>query len=225
MIWVAITTDRFEGVAPAFRRLGLDPVWLPCIRVEPAPAPELTRAREAASLAELLLISSVRTVDLLWPNGSMPAVEVAAVGESTAAAVVARGGRVVVSGRSGLAELANQASDRLASCRVVFPHAVGSDPVAMETLREQATDLREFEVYRTVPVAPESTEVRAVAFASPSAVKGWLLSRDFEGLVVGVIGPTTWEAVARERPPEVVAPQPSHQALARALASYLEVAV
>lgn len=225
MIKVAITTDRFAGAAAAYRRLGLDPVWLPCIRVEPAADAELTRARKAASLAELLVISSVRTLELLWPNRSMPAVDVAAVGKSTAAAVAARGGRVVVVGRSGLADLAELAADRLASVPVVFPHAAGSDPVALRTIRDLAADMVEFEVYRTIPVAPESTTVRAVAFGSPSAVKGWLLSRGLDGLVVGVIGPNTWKAMVRQRLPEVLAPQPSHQSLARALASYLEVTV
>ena len=225
MIRVAITTDRFEGAASSFRRLGLEPVWLPCIRVEPAATAEINRAREAASLADLLLISSVRTLELLWPTDSMPAVEVAAVGESTAAAVAARGGRVVALGKAGLADLAEQTADRLASVRVAFPHAAGSDPATLRTIRQRATDLLEFEVYRTIPVAPESTEVRAVAFSSPSAVEGWLFSRDFDGLVVGVIGETTWAAVARHRLPDVLAPQPSHQALAQALASYLEVAV
>ena len=67
--------------------------------------------------------------------------------------------------------------------------------------------------------------MRAAVFASPSAVAGWLLSRDFDGLVVGVIGPTTWKAVARVRLPDVLASQPTHQTLAQALASYLEVAV
>lgn len=225
MIRVAITTDRFEKAASPFRRIGLEPVWLPCIRVEPATAAELTRARQAASVADLLLISSVRTLELLWPRGSMPAVEVAAVGESTAAAVAARGGRVVVVGRGGLADLAAQTAHRLAPVRVAFPHAAGSDPVAIEGIREHATDFLEFVVYRIIPIAPESAEVRAVAFGSPSAVEGWLLSRDFDGLVVGVIGGTTWEAVARHRLPDVLAPRPSHQALAQRLASYLEVTV
>lgn len=225
MIRVAITTDRFEGAASSFRPLGLDPVRLPCIRVEPADAGLLARAREAALAADLLLITSVRTLDLLWPDGSLPAVEVAAVGERTAAAVKARGGRLVLSGRVGLADLAALTAERLTSVRVAFPHAAGADPVALEAIRARAIDLQEFEVYRTVPVAPGSTRVGAVAFGSPSAVEGWLLFRDFDGLVVGVIGPTTWEAVARHRPPEVVAAQPSYQALAHSLATYLEVAV
>lgn len=225
MIRVAITTDRFEEAASPFRPLRLDPVWLPCIRIERADAAQLARARESALAADLLLITSVRTLDLLWPDGAMPAVEVAAVGETTAAAVKARGGRLVLSGRAGLADLAARTADRLATVRVAFPHAAGADPVALEAIRARAFDFQEFEVYRTVPVAPGSIRVGAVAFGSPSAVEGWLLSRDFEGIAVGVIGPTTWEAVSRHRPPEVVAAQPSYQALADSLATYLEVAV
>ena len=226
MIRVAITTDRFEEGALPFRRLGLEPVWLPCIRLERADDTVLARAREAASSAELLLISSPRTLDLLWPEGAMPAVDVAAVGDRTAAAVEARGGRVILSGRSGLTDLVAQTADRLASRRVVFPHAAGADPAALERIREQATNFHEFEIYRTVAVAPpDSTQVQAAVFGSSSAVDGWLLSRDFDRLVVGVIGPTTWEAVARHRPPEVVAAQPTFEALAYSLSSYLEVAV
>lgn len=225
MTRVAVTTDRFTAAAVAFDRVGLEPVSLPCIRVEPADEGVVAQAREAASLADLVLISSVRTLDVLWPNGSMPAVEVGAVGESTAAAVKARGGRVLLLGRSGLADLVELAADRLASSRVVFPHAAGSDPVILKALGERALDYRGYEVYRTLPVAPGSAQARAAVFASPSAVEGWLLSRDFDGLVVGVIGPTTRQAVARHRPPEVVAPQPSYEALAQAVASYLEVPV
>jgi len=222
---VAITTDRFEKAASSYRRVGLEPVSLPCIRVQAAEDVVLAQAREAASMADLVLISSVRTLDVLWPNGSMPPLKVGAVGERTAAAVKAQGGRVMFLGRSGLADLVEIAADRLGSSRVVFPHAAGSDRVALKMLRQRATDLLEFDVYQTVPVAPGSAPVQAAIFASPSAVEGWLLSRDFDGLVVGVIGPTTWKAAARRRPPEVMASQPIHRALAQALASYLEVTV
>lgn len=225
MIRVAITTDRFRAAAPAFHRLGLEAVGLPCIRVEPSDPGVLAQVREAAALADFLVITSVRTLDILWPDGSMPAVEVGAVGERTAAAVAARGGRVVFLGRSGLADLAQQMPGRLVSSRVVFPRAVGADQVALELLRERATYLREFEVYRSVPVAPGSAPVDAAAFASPSAVEGWLVSRALDGIAVGVIGPTTREAVARHRPPDVVAALPSYQSLAQGLASHLEVAV
>lgn len=232
MIRVAITTDRFESAAVPFRSFGLQPVSLPCIRVEPADSEVLTEAREAASSCDLLLVTSVRTLELLWPGGSMPATKVAAVGETTSAAVTARGGRIVASGQAGLAHLIDQLGDRLALSSVAFPHGGGSSslprspisvPLALDNLRAQAADVREFEVYRTIPQPPGLDGVDAAAFASPSAVAGWRLSRAFDGLVVGVIGSTTRQAMAAHRPPDVVAPQPTHQALAMAMASYLEV--
>ena len=225
MIRVAITTDRYDTASSTYARLGLEPVPVPCVRVDPAEGDVLAESREAASGADILMISSVRTLDLLWPKSPMPRVDVAAVGEMTAAAVAARGGRVAIAGRSGLDALIREAADLLVASRVVFPHAAGSDLSLLQTLRAQVGALIEFEVYRTVPMAAIDAPVAAVAFASPSAVEGWLLSRDLEQVVVGVIGRTTGAAVARHRPPDVVASQPSHTALARAMASYLEVSV
>jgi uroporphyrinogen-III synthase len=92
-------------------------------------------------------------------------------------------------------------------------------------LRNLAGNLREFDIYRTLPRPPQMDRVAAAAFASPSAVAGWTLSRSFDGLVIGVIGPTTGEALAHHRPPDVIASRPTHQALAHAMASYMEVYV
>lgn len=225
MTRIAITTVRFDEVASCYSSVGLEPVWLPCIRVETAGDEVLIDARKAVSVADLVVISSVRTLQLLWPDHSMPPVQVIAVGELTASAVKARGGRVAVAGHSGLADLIAQSTEWLQTARVVFPHAAGSDRQAIARLRETTSELLEFEVYRAVPVAPDSEEVRAATFASPSAVKGWLLSRDFDGVTVGVIGPTTSKVVAQHRPPDVISSRPSHQALAKAMASHLEVAV
>jgi uroporphyrinogen-III synthase len=219
---VAITTDRFDSVASAYALRGLEPVPIPCLRVEPAGDDALTDAREAAADADLLLVTSPRTVSLLWPEQTMPEVEVAAVGESTAAAVTGSGGRVVAAGRSGLMALIDTVADRLQRARVVFPHAGGSDLAASQKLRQLTTHVEEYVVYRTVPTAPDMTPVEAVSFASPSAVQGWLMTRDLEDVVVGVIGKTTGAAVARVRPPDTVATRPSHKALALALADHLE---
>ncbi|MGH8952307.1 MAG: uroporphyrinogen-III synthase [Acidimicrobiia bacterium] len=224
MTRVAITTDRFELAAPPYAALGLEPKPLPCIQVEPADTEVLTSARAAAAEADVILITSSRTVELLWPDRSMPAVDVAAVGKVTADAVAAAGGKVVATGNSGLAGLVETISDR-PRARMVHPHAANSDPIAIERLRALAPTLEDYVVYRTMPIAPASTQVEAVAFASPSAVAGWLLTRDFEQLAVGVIGSTTGAAVARHRLPDVIASRPSHPALARALSSYLEVRV
>jgi len=223
MTRVAITTDRFADVAPAFRRFGLIPVWLPCITVVPAQSDLLIEARQAAASADLLVISSARTIDLLWPFGLMPSIEIAVVGSRTAAAATARGGRVVASGSSGLCDLIGQIGERIGDRRVACLHAAGADPAAIRALRDQTPNLRDFEVYRTIPAAPDHDPVEAASFASPSAVEGWLLSRDFDEVVVGAIGATTAAAVDLRRSPEVVAPEPSHDALARAMAEYLEV--
>lgn len=225
MTRVAITTDRFDSVAPEYLGVGLEPVPAPCVDVVVAVEGILTRAREAASHADLVLITSARTVELLWPGGGMPPTGVVTVGATSAAAVEAAGGRVVATGRSGLADLLDAAADELAAAKVAFPHAAGTDPGLLARLRSLALDLEEHEIYRTNPIAPEPTPVQAVVFASPSAVTGWLLARDFDGVVVGVIGPTTRAAVARHRVPEVIAPEPSHDSLAQALMSYLEVSV
>ncbi len=219
---VAVTTDRYPPVAPFFREVGLDPVWLPCIQVEPVEHEVLEDARRRAEGADLLVVSSVRTVDILWPTGRMPDVDVAAVGESTAAAAAACGGRVVLTGRAGLGSLAAQLADMLPGARVTFPHASGSDPQTLGMLADAGVHL--VEVYRTTPIAPGPTPVEAVTFASPSAIAGWLLSRSLEGLVLGVIGSTTRAALATHRVPDVVPARPSYRALAEAMAKHLGVA-
>ena len=112
---VAITTDRFDSVAPLYREAGLEPIWLPCVRVEPASDEVLDRARQVAAGAELLMLSSARTVDWLWPHGGVPSVDAVAVGSAAAKTFSERGGRVVLTGNSGLADLAAKASPRLST--------------------------------------------------------------------------------------------------------------
>lgn len=220
MTRVAVTTDRFETVATAYVEAGLTPVDLPCLRVEPAPAEVLDRARDQAAEADLLVLTSARTVVLLWPDREMPTVDVAAVGLSTAAAVEEHGGRVVARGASGLADLVEIAAQHLGEGVVAFPHAAGSGPGGLAELRRRCPNLVEEEVYRSLPIAPGTDAVDAVAFASPSAVRGWHLSRDLGRLIVGAIGPTTGAALTQWRRADVVPARPSHSALAHALASY-----
>lgn len=222
---VAVTTDRFHEVSGCFVGVGLEPVELPCIRVVPAPFGQLAETRELADAADLLMVTSPRVISLLWPQGGMPGVDTVVVGPSTAEAVVKAGGRVSLSGDAGLARLVAMVADRLDGRRVVITHAAGSDPVGLGLLRQNASDLEEREVYRSVPVAPDMVEIDAVAFASPSAVDGWHLARDLEDMVVGAIGATTANAVARHRAPDVSASTPSYPALAKAIATFMEVKV
>jgi uroporphyrinogen-III synthase len=220
---VAVTTDRFSKAAPYFARVGLEPVPTPCIQMSPARVDKLEQAREAAAAADLILLTSARTVELLWPEGGMPACDVAAVGAATARAVVSAGGRVVTTGQGGLSDLVESVAGDLDGRRVVIIRAAGSDTVALRRLHALAPELEDHVVYRVQPIGPTPTPVDAVAFASPSAVEGWLLTRSLDDLVVAVIGDTTAAAVASHRVPDVVASQPSFPALAGALSSFMEV--
>ncbi len=77
-------------------------------------------------MADLLLITSVRTLDLLWPDGSMPAVEVAAVGERTAAAVDGAGragGPVGTVGACRSGDAGGRAARRLSGSCFLMPSA------------------------------------------------------------------------------------------------------
>lgn len=223
MIRVAITTDRFDAVAPVYLEAGLEPVPTPCVRIQGADPDVLERARIAVAGSDLVILTSARTIELLWPSSPMPPVDVAAVGPVTAEAVAAHGGRVVVTGSGGLAQLVEAVSGRIRRSRVVYARAAGSDPGARRRLAALAATLAEFEVYRALPQSPDPADVHAVSFASPSAVTGWQRVRTIDDVVVGVIGRTTAAAVGRRRPPDVVAPTPTHPALAVALASHLEV--
>jgi uroporphyrinogen-III synthase len=129
---------------------------------------------------------------------------------------------VTVIGRSGLLDLVEAIAERARRARVVFPHAGGTDLAATTRLREVAGAIEEHVVYRTAPFPALTTAVEAAAFASPSAVQGWLMTRNLDEVVVGVIGQTTEAAVARHRPPDIVAPRPAHKSLAAALNDHLE---
>jgi uroporphyrinogen-III synthase len=225
VIRVAITTDRFDDAAVSYAAVGLEPVSVPCIEVEPSPANRLVEARVASSRADLLVVTSPRAVSILWPAGGMPAVDAVVVGEKTGDAVAGAGGRVILVGDGGLSRLVDLAGSRFEGKRVVIVRAAGTEAAALTHLRRSAPWLDEHVVYDSKPVAPDATAVDAVGFASPSSVVGWALARGFDDLVVGAIGRTTSAAVARHRVPDVVAKQPSHGALAEAIAEHMELRV
>lgn len=222
---VAVTTaaDRAGALSAALGDEGLEPVELPCIRVEEADPDVLRRARKAAEGADLLLLTSMRSIDILWPEDGFPRTEVAAVGGATAERASSRGGRVVASGTGGAARLIGMLD--LAGKTVAYPHAAGTDPGVLAALQAGAGRVVALPVYRTVPIGPAGDPVDGAAFASPSAVLGWTMTRSLAELVVGAIGPTTAAALeARHRAPDVVAFPPSFRSLARELARHLEEA-
>ena len=214
---VAVTTssDRFDEVAGLFRSRGLEPVELPCIAIEVAPPDELEIIRDLAAHADRILVTSARAVRVVWP-GMVPAVPFLSVGSASSAAIRNAGGTVDVEGTDGaigLVELFDPSD-----LRIVFPHAAGADPAVAKTLRARGATVDARVAYRSVPIAPDDGPVDAVAFASPSAVEGWLLSRSLDDVTVVAIGATTAAAVlARGGSADIVADRPGFEEMAAAL--------
>lgn len=193
---VTTSTDSFPRWADLLTAAGLQPVSLPCIEIVPASDDELDLARRTAADADALLLTSPRTVGLLWPEAGMPAVPVAAVGSATAAAVREAGGVIEVVGDAGGDDLVAEWQN-LDGRRIVFPHARGSDLGRLDTLKSRGAHVERFPVYESRPKAPGPDPVDAAVFASPSSVEGWLISRSLNELrVVGVIGATTAQAIS-----------------------------
>ncbi len=218
---VAITTtdDRFEGAAAPFGEHGLRPVRLPCIRVRPEPDEVLVSVRDTIASFGHVMASSTRAVEVLWPGGEVPAADFYVVGPATAAAVEQRGGTVRLEGSAGLTDLVRTLVP-LRLERLVFPHADGTDLDSLEPLSASGVDVLRSVVYHTDRLQPGDDEVDAVAFASPSAVEGWLSSRSLDGVVVAAIGPATAAALVRRGiTVDVVPPRPGHVDLAASLAA------
>lgn len=224
---VAVTTsaDRVAAATIPFKMLGLGVVPLPCIAVEPVADDLLDLVRESATVADLIVISSRRTIDILWPDGDLPACDFAAVGPVTARAVTERGGEVIRVGRAGAAELASSLQAVAAGRTVIWPHARGADPRPLEVISQAAAAFAGPVIYGSVPQPPGADEVDVVTFASPSAVAGWQLSRKLAPETIAVIGDTTRRAVEEAGcSPAVVAGESTFQSLAESVAEYLGAA-
>ena len=110
--------------------------------------------------------------------------------------------------------------------RVAYLIASGADPAPLQMLATRAARFTAPAIYSSRPIAPPLDRVDAVTFASPSAVAGWQLSRSLDGAQIGVIGETTLHAVENNGgAAAVVAPLPTFQSLAQAVAEHLGVAV
>ncbi|HEX2155351.1 MAG TPA: uroporphyrinogen-III synthase [Acidimicrobiia bacterium] len=220
-VGVTTTSDGFPRWARALSNAGFEPVALPCIEIRPTD--ELPRARSGAAKADLLLITSARTVAFLWPDGGMPPTPVAAVGPATAQAVTNAGGLVSITGRGDSDALIDGLAGHLTGRTILFPGAAGTDAGRAVRLTEMGAEVDVVPVYETLPIAPAGDPVDGTCFASPSAVRGWLLSRTFEELgVVAAIGPVTAAELERHGVTPIEPTVPSLEALASALSATLE---
>lgn len=221
---IALTTTRGRAVrlASLCEKHGLEPVPLPCIEFVPADQDVVDAARRGFGGADWLVVTSSRAISALWPDGGMPDVPVAAVGPVTAGTVEDAGGRPVVVGDGGADELIDLLAGRLSGSSVAFPHAAGAGTSTIEALEAAGASVDARAVYEIHPVPPEDDPVDGVAFGSPTAVRGWLLSRSLDGLATGAIGKTTAAELARRSATaDVEPPSPSFERLIAAMAQHL----
>ncbi|MFW6083821.1 MAG: uroporphyrinogen-III synthase [Gemmatimonadota bacterium] len=220
---------------------GASVVHWPCIRFDPPEDPEPLRAAAGRpAFYDWLVITSPRAARR-WlavaeatagsPSRDRPRVAVA--GPGTADVLRGAGWRVdripdEYSAR-GLVAAFEDASD-VSGARVLFPCSDRAGAELPDGLRRLGAHVDRVVAYRTVPTPPEPEEVLeaassgrvgVVTFTSPSTVEGFLseLRGTARAAVVGrlrsaAIGPTTAEALDRNRWPPVVAAEATLEALA-----------
>lgn len=216
------TPERSSRLTVEWEEWNLEPVVLPCIAVAPAEESVLESARLQAARSDWLVITSSRTVTTLWPAGGMPGTQVAAVGPATAEAVRRAGGVPSVIGDGGARRLVERIRDLGRGRSVFFPHAGGADPSTIAHLESAGAKVEARRVYEVRPIPPGADAVDAVVFGSPTAVTGWCLSRDLEGLAIGAIGDTTADVLVDRGAPADVRPiRPSFDLLIRSMAEHL----
>ncbi len=95
-------------------------------------------------------------------------------------------------------------------------------PGPREALEAAGASVEARAVYEIRPVPPAADPVDAVAFGSPTAVRGWFMSRDLEGVITGAIGETTAGALAEfSMTADVEPPHPSFERLITGMAEHL----
>lgn len=216
---VVVTRDEGpEGPLTArLATLGARVRHWPALTIQPvAASAELDRARAALATYDWIVFSSRHAVPALAAAGRPcpDSVRVAAVGPGTAEAVRAAGWPVHLVPASHTAEhlvLEFETQVRAPGCRVLFPaSAIARDTIPAGLARCGAL-VDQVTAYQARPAALDAAEclaavaagdVRAVTFASPSAVHGVRQALGAEafrqalhGLAIAVIGPTTGAAV------------------------------
>lgn len=211
--------DADAALKAAVEAMGFRHLHAPAIAIEPATPGELERARAGLDAYDWIVVTSRRGVEALLPAGSTPpdGVRWAVVGESTAAALAARGVKADCVPDDATADAIPAAMAEfgpLDHARVLLARAdaAGAElPAALRTLGASVDDVV---AYRTV-VGPRSEEpgllaaladpqLEVVVFASGSAVRGavnvaraGLGDAALQRLKIITIGPKT-SAVARE---------------------------
>jgi uroporphyrinogen-III synthase len=228
-----------DGVAATLRQQGAVPVIAPLINFAPTndqAALEQSLADLAAGVFDWLTVTSATTVDVLYAyRATIPAkTKVAAVGETTAAALQAVGYRVdlVPERDNSAAGLAEEMIARESESRDVLTlRSEIAKPVLTRLLSEAGHRVRSVVAYRTVgvPVTEKiahdvaSGRINAILITSGSVAEQ--VHSQFpeipEATVIAAIGPRTAKDAKRSGlPVDVVADQQTVDALIAAVARF-----
>ncbi|MBC7441643.1 MAG: uroporphyrinogen-III synthase [Ramlibacter sp.] len=232
-----------DHVAADLRGRGAQPIVAPMINfaaTDDAPALEKALARLAAGDFDWMTVTSATTVDVLTSHRAVVAsgTRIAAVGETTAAALIAAGYRVDIvpsedNSARGLLEEWEAATSGQVPLRILTLRSEIAKPLLTEGLRRIGHDVESVVAYRTigVPVDP-----RVVADVAAGKVQALLVTSGSvaqqvkaqlgpipEATVVACIGPrTAKDAAAIGLRVDVVADSPSAQSLIQALVHVAE---
>lgn len=178
--------------------------------------------RAASEEVDLIVLDSLRPLDLLWPDSPLPPTPFAASSRSVAAGIEARRGVLKVVGDGRSLEFATSLLDVVSGKSVALPHASDMDPRAIVTLADAAGLLVAAPVYANHPKPPAGDPVDAAVFLSPAAVHGWALRRSFTGVAVAALDQRTREELGRYgRRPDVQTASTAYSDLSLGLAGYL----
>lgn len=169
-----------DQVAAMLRAKGAQPVVAPMINFAPtddAPALEAALARLAAGEFDWMTVTSATTVDVLQSHQAVvaPGTRIAAVGETTAAALVAAGYHVDIvpsednSARGLLAEW-EAATQGVVPLKVLTLRSEIAKPLLTEGLRRIGHDVESVVAYRTIGVPVDPNVVAQVAEGRVQAV-------------------------------------------------------
>lgn len=222
LVGVTSSIDRADGMASELVAVGMRPVMLPCTTARVGSADHIARIRAACDEVDLIVLDSVRPIDILWSATAVPAAPFAVSNRAVAAAVEAKGGTVEMVGDGRCAEFATSLVPAIEARSVAFPHASDTDPRAIVALADSARMIVAAPVYTTYPCSPALDAVDAAVFVSPLAVHGWASARSFTGLTVATLGRSTRLALSGyDRDPDVETSAPEYSALSSALARFL----
>ena len=227
-----------DHVAADLRAQGAQPIVAPMINFAPtddAPALEAALARLAAGDFDWMTVTSATTVDVLSSHRAVVAAStrIAAVGETTAAALIAAGYRVDIvpsedNSARGLLEEWETATSGQVPLRILTLRSEIAKPLLTEGLRRIGHDVESVVAYRTIGVPVDQ---RVVADVAAGTVQALLVTSGSvaqqvqdqlgpipESTVVACIGPrTARDAAAIGLRVDVVADSPSAESLIQAL--------